>query len=97
MTFFGDSIVTIAASLRNLLDLFHRIAGPKALVGLQGREVARVPAMSLDEQVGGICRASPNSRFQTEANLIARDVRFGSSADSTVTVSIRPLLGLKRT
>ncbi len=53
MTFIGDSIVTIAASLRNQLDLFHRIAGPKALVGLQGREVARVPAMSLDEQVGG--------------------------------------------
>ncbi len=31
------------------------------------------------------------------AYLIAHDVRNGSFADSTVTVSIRPLLGLKRT
>ncbi len=30
-------------------------------------------------------------------HLIGLDVRFGSFADSTVTVSIRPLSGLKRT
>ncbi len=28
-----------------------------------------------------ICRASPKSRFQTEADPIARDVRFGSQTD----------------
>ncbi len=44
------------------------------------------------EQIIGMLREAEVALIAWQAN-----VRFGSSADSTVTVSIRPLLGLKPT
>ena len=44
-----------------------------------------------------LCHASPNSRFQTEAGFILRDVRLGSKADENGPSAPDPLSDLKLT
>ncbi len=41
-----------------------------------------------------ICQADPDSRFQTEADLIARDARFGSEAEVQQTRAGCPLIAI---